>query len=64
MKTPDDGPDELQGWAPCRVHERTAPTCNMGRFVLAGDAAHICNPCGGRGLTGGIMEVARLLTAF
>lgn len=26
--------------------------------------AHICNPCGGRGLTGGIMDVDRLLTAF
>jgi 2-polyprenyl-6-methoxyphenol hydroxylase-like FAD-dependent oxidoreductase len=61
---PDDGPYELQGWAPYRVHERTAPTYNMGRIVLAGDAAHICNPCGGRGLTGGIMDVDRLLNAF
>ena len=46
------------------MYERTAPTDNIGRIVLAGDAAHICNPCGGRGLTGGIMDVDRLLNAF
>lgn len=61
---PDDDKYEIVSWAPYRVHERTCPTYNMGRVVLAGDAAHICNPCGGRGLTGGIMDVDRLITAF
>lgn len=61
---PDDGEYEIKSFAPYRVHERTSPTYNIGRVVLAGDAAHICNPCGGRGLTGGIMDVGRLLDAF
>lgn len=61
---PTDDRYEIQSWAPYRVHERTCPIYNMGRVVLAGDAAHICNPCGGRGLTGGIMDVDRLITAF
>jgi 2-polyprenyl-6-methoxyphenol hydroxylase-like FAD-dependent oxidoreductase len=61
---PTDDPYEIKSWTPYRVHERTAPTYNIGRIVLAGDAAHICNPCGGRGLTGGIMDVDRLMTAF
>lgn len=61
---PTDEPYELVSFAPYRVHERTCPTYNVGRIVLAGDAAHICNPCGGRGLTGGIMDVDRLIDAF
>lgn len=61
---PTDEPYEIKSWAPYRVRERTAPTYNVGRIVLAGDAAHICNPCGGRGLTGGIMDVDRLVDAF
>jgi 2-polyprenyl-6-methoxyphenol hydroxylase-like FAD-dependent oxidoreductase len=61
---PTDDPYELVSWAPYRVHERSCPTYNVGRVVLAGDAAHVCNPCGGRGLTGGIMDVDRLLDAF
>lgn len=62
MPTLDDY--EMTGWAPYRVHERTCPTYNVGRVILAGDAAHVCNPCGGRGLTGGIMDVDRLLDSF
>ena len=38
---PDDGAYELQSWAPYRVHERTAPTYNVGRIVLAGDRPHL-----------------------
>lgn len=61
---PTDDAYTIKPWAPNRVHERTAPTYNVGRIVPAGDAAHNCNPCGGRGLTGGMMDVDRLITAF
>ncbi len=61
---PTDGPYEIKSWAPYRVHERSAPTYNIGRIVLAGDAAHICNPCSGGGVTGGMMDVDRLVDAF
>jgi len=42
--------------SPYRVHERCAPTFRVGRVLLAGDAAHACNPCGGMGLTGGVVD--------
>jgi 2-polyprenyl-6-methoxyphenol hydroxylase-like FAD-dependent oxidoreductase len=61
---PDDRDHEIQSFAPYRVPARTCPTCNRGRFVVAGDAAHICTPCGERGLTSGIMDVDRLIAAF
>lgn len=32
----------------------------VGRFLLAADAAHLCNPWGGLGLTGGIADVGSL----
>lgn len=53
---PDDGPYELQAFAPFRVHERSAPRFRAGRVLLAGDAAHVCNPFGGLGLTSGLLD--------
>ena len=35
-----------------------------GRVLLAGDAAHVCNPCGGMGLTGGVIDAAALIDAL
>jgi 2-polyprenyl-6-methoxyphenol hydroxylase-like FAD-dependent oxidoreductase len=32
--------------------------------MLAGDAAHICNPFGGLGLTGGIVDAGNLSDAL
>jgi 2-polyprenyl-6-methoxyphenol hydroxylase-like FAD-dependent oxidoreductase len=53
---PDGGPYELEAFAPFRVHERSAPTFRAGRVLLAGDAAHVCNPYGGLGLTSGLLD--------
>ncbi len=53
---PDSDPYELKAFAPFRVHERCAPTFRIGRVLLAGDAAHVCNPFGGLGLTSGLLD--------
>jgi len=56
----------IDRFSPYRVHERCAPTFRVGRALLAGDAAHVCNPCGGLGLTSGVIDadvLARALTA-
>lgn len=53
---PDDGPYELEAFAPFRVHERSASSFRAGRVLLAGDAAHVCNPYGGLGLTSGLLD--------
>lgn len=45
---------------PYRIHQRCAEKFRVGRVVLAADAAHLCNPFGGLGLTGGIMDVGGL----
>jgi 2-polyprenyl-6-methoxyphenol hydroxylase-like FAD-dependent oxidoreductase len=52
---------EVVQYSPYRVHERCAPTFRVGRAILAGDAAHACNPCGGLGLTSGIIDAAALI---
>ncbi|MFN3349531.1 FAD-dependent oxidoreductase [Pseudorhodoplanes sp.] len=53
---PDSDPYELEAFAPFRVHERCAPSFRAGRVLLAGDAAHVCNPYGGLGLTSGLLD--------
>lgn len=45
---------------PYRIHQRCAERFRVGRILLVADAAHIVNPHGGLGLTGGIMDVAGL----
>jgi 3-(3-hydroxy-phenyl)propionate hydroxylase len=51
-----------------RVHQRVAKTFNLGRVLLAGDAAHLNNPLGGMGMNSGMHDafnacekVARIL---
>jgi 3-(3-hydroxy-phenyl)propionate hydroxylase len=39
-----------------RVHQRVAKTFNLGRVVIAGDAAHLNNPLGGMGMNSGIHD--------
>lgn len=58
---PDPGrPYEVELAAPYRVHERVAERFRVGRVLLAGDAAHLNNPVGGLGLTGGILDADAL----
>jgi len=38
------------------VHQRIAASFGLGRFLLAGDAAHINNPLGGMGMNSGIHD--------
>ncbi|KAF6841697.1 FAD binding domain-containing protein [Colletotrichum plurivorum] len=56
------GPDEYEmvNFAPYRMHQRCAPKFRVGRFLLAADAAHLCNPWGGLGITGGFVDVGGL----
>ena len=53
---PAAGPYEVVAASPYRVHERCASTFRVNRVLLAGDAAHVCNPCGGMGLNTGILD--------
>ncbi|XXH01321.1 hypothetical protein Hte_007679 [Hypoxylon texense] len=46
--------------SPYKIHQRCAPALRKGRVLLAGDAAHLCNPWGGLGITGGFVDVGGL----
>lgn len=50
--------------SPYKIHQRRANKFREGRFLLAGDAAHICNPFGGLGLTGAIADAGNLSDAL
>ncbi|KAK3690398.1 hypothetical protein B0T22DRAFT_404927, partial [Podospora appendiculata] len=58
--SPGPGEYTLVNFSPYKVHQRCAEKMRVGRFVLAADAAHLCNPFGGLGLTGGIADVGSL----
>jgi 2-polyprenyl-6-methoxyphenol hydroxylase-like FAD-dependent oxidoreductase len=45
---------EVVSSSPYMLHQRAAATLRKGHVVLAGDAAHATNPCGGLGLTSGV----------
>jgi len=55
-------PDQYKivNFAPYKMHQRCAPSFRAGRFLLAADAAHLCNPWGGMGITGGFVDVGGL----
>ncbi|KAL4929441.1 FAD-dependent oxidoreductase [Aspergillus undulatus] len=46
--------------SPYKLQQRCAQSFRVGRILLAADAAHLCNPFGGLGLTGGIADVGSL----
>lgn len=46
--------------SPYKMHQRCAPKFRVGRMLLAADAAHLCNPWGGLGITGGFVDVGGL----
>ena len=52
-------PDEYRivNISPYKVHQRCCESVRINRILLAADAAHLCNPFGGMGLTGGIVDV-------
>jgi 3-(3-hydroxy-phenyl)propionate hydroxylase/6-hydroxy-3-succinoylpyridine 3-monooxygenase len=58
------GDYELVQFAPYRMHQRCTDSFRHGRVVLAGDAAHITNPVGGLGLTGGFLDAFVLYEAL
>ena len=45
---------EIANASPYALHQRCSETLRKGRILLAGDAAHTTNPCGGLGLTSGL----------
>jgi 2-polyprenyl-6-methoxyphenol hydroxylase-like FAD-dependent oxidoreductase len=61
---PGSGPYRIDNFSPYSVHERCATSFRVGRVLLAGDAAHACNPCGGLGLTTGVIDADALITAL
>ena len=58
------GDYELVQFAPYRMHQRCTDSFRHGRVVLAGDAAHVTNPVGGLGLTGGFLDAFVLYEAL
>jgi 2-polyprenyl-6-methoxyphenol hydroxylase-like FAD-dependent oxidoreductase len=50
---PEGVPYEVATANPYTLHQRCSTTLRKGRALLAGDAAHATNPCGGLGLTTG-----------
>ncbi|MEZ6022147.1 MAG: FAD-dependent monooxygenase [Hyphomonadaceae bacterium] len=57
---PRDEPYEVIDLRPYRVHMRIVDDYRRGRFVLAGDAAHINSPSGGMGMNGGVHDAFNL----
>ncbi|KAK5704579.1 hypothetical protein LTR17_021775 [Elasticomyces elasticus] len=61
---PKPGGYQVLNKSPYRVHQRCVEKMRVGRLLLAADAAHLCNPFGGLGLTGGIVDVGALMQCF
>ncbi|MES4992503.1 FAD-dependent oxidoreductase [Phyllobacterium sp. 22229] len=59
-----DVPFEVEAFSPYRMHQRCADRMRVGRIMLVGDAAHITNPTGGLGLTGGMFDTFALVEAL
>lgn len=51
---------DLRMFSLYKLHQRRSNKFRVGRVLLAGDAAHACNPFGGMGLTGGICDAGGL----
>ncbi|KAI1334573.1 FAD binding domain-containing protein [Xylariaceae sp. FL0016] len=58
--SPKPGDYKMVSMSPYRMHQRCAPAFRKGRILLAADAAHLCNPWGGMGITGGFVDVGGL----
>lgn len=51
---------KMVSMSPYKMHQRCAPKFRVGRVLLAADAAHLCNPWGGLGITGGFVDCGGL----
>ncbi|KAK3367774.1 FAD binding domain-containing protein [Podospora didyma] len=51
---------KIVNFSPYKMHQRCAPKFRVGRVLLVADAAHLCNPWGGLGITGGFVDVGGL----
>lgn len=56
-----DIPWRLEAFSPYRMHQRVTDRMRVGRILLVGDSAHITNPTGGLGLTGGMFDSFALI---
>ncbi|KAF2657743.1 FAD/NAD(P)-binding domain-containing protein [Lophiostoma macrostomum CBS 122681] len=61
---PKPGDYQLKSMSPYKLQQRCAPSFRVGKIVLVADAAHLCNPFGGLGLTGGFADVGSLYDCF
>jgi hypothetical protein len=61
---PKPGDYKLISMSPYKLQQRCAPSFRKGKVVLVADAAHLCNPFGGLGLTGGFADVGSLYDCF
>lgn len=59
-RLPGAGSYELVAARSYAIHQRAASRFRVGRVALAGDAAHLTNPLGGFGLSGGLWDGAVL----
>ncbi|KAK8044343.1 FAD/NAD(P)-binding domain-containing protein, partial [Apiospora rasikravindrae] len=57
---PEPDQYKLINLSPYKMHQRCAPSFRKGRILLAADAAHLCNPFGGLGITGGFVDIGGL----
>ncbi|KAF2454146.1 hypothetical protein BDY21DRAFT_366549 [Lineolata rhizophorae] len=57
---PKPGDYKITNVGPYRIHQRCAEKMRVGRIAIAADAAHLCNPFGGMGLTGGLVDAGGL----
>lgn len=55
-----DAPYEIVWLSVYRFHQRRVPHMQVGRVLLAGDAAHVMSPFGARGLNSGIADADNL----
>ncbi len=61
---PGKEPYRIIAASPYKVQERCATAFRVERVLLAGDAAHACNPCGGMGLTTGVIDAEALIAVL
>jgi hypothetical protein len=54
------GPVDIVWASRFRIHLRSAPRFQVGRVLLAGEAAHIHSPAGGQGMNAGIQDAHNL----